>query len=147
LSFPSYPTIYLFACSSASHFLVVCSPSECCFSPKTINVYSIVVLSTPFYSTPFYSTPVTQPHFTQPPVTQPHFTQSHVTQPVLCELHPSTRHHPCYPPTMSHSKPLSPLTPFITPTLHDHPRTNLVPWKIAAGSLNRMSSTIPLGNS
>ncbi len=29
---------------------------------------------------------------------------------------------------MSHPKPI------ITPTLHDHPRTNLVPWKIA---LNR----------
>jgi hypothetical protein len=29
---------------------------------------------------------------------------------------------------MSHSKPL---TPVITPTLHDHPRTNLVPWKVA----------------
>jgi hypothetical protein len=36
--------------------------------------------------------------------------------------------HPCYPPTMSHSKPLNPV---IIPTLHDHPRTNLVPWKIA----------------
>jgi hypothetical protein len=32
---------------------------------------------------------------------------------------------------MSHSKPFSLLTPIITPTLHDHPRTNLVPWKIA----------------
>ncbi len=32
---------------------------------------------------------------------------------------------------MSHSKPFSPLTPVITPTLHDHPRTNLVPLKIA----------------
>jgi hypothetical protein len=32
---------------------------------------------------------------------------------------------------MSHSKPFSPLTPIITPTFHDHPRTNLVPWKIA----------------
>jgi hypothetical protein len=29
---------------------------------------------------------------------------------------------------MSHSKPL---TPIITPILHDHSRTNLVPWKIA----------------
>ncbi len=28
-------------------------------------------------------------------------------------------------------KPFSPFTPIITPTLHDHPRTNLVPWKIA----------------
>jgi hypothetical protein len=32
---------------------------------------------------------------------------------------------------MSLSKSFSPLTPIITPTLHDHPRTNLVPWKIA----------------
>jgi hypothetical protein len=32
---------------------------------------------------------------------------------------------------MSHLKPFSPLNPIITPTLHDHPRTNLVPWKIA----------------
>ncbi len=34
-------------------------------------------------------------------------------------------------PTMSLSKPFSPLTPIITPTLHDHSHTNLVPWKIA----------------
>jgi hypothetical protein len=32
---------------------------------------------------------------------------------------------------MSHLKHFSPLTPVITPTLHDQPRTNLVPWKIA----------------
>jgi hypothetical protein len=67
------------------------------------------------------------------PLTQPHFTQPPVTQPVSCSLHPTPRHHPCYPPTMLHSKPFSPLTPIITPTLHDHPRTNLVPWKIARG--------------
>ncbi len=65
------------------------------------------------------------------PLTQPHFTQPPVTQPVLCSVHPTPRHHTCYAPTMSHSKPCSPLTPIITPTLHDHPRTNLVPWKIA----------------
>ena len=35
------------------------------------------------------------------------------------------------PQTMSHPKPFSPLTPIITPTLHDNPRTNLVLWKIA----------------
>ncbi len=29
---------------------------------------------------------------------------------------------------MPNSKPLAPV---ITPTLHDHPRTNLVPWKVA----------------
>ncbi len=75
--------------------------------------------------------PFTPPHFTQPPVTQPHLTQPLVTQVVLCAVHPTPRQHPCYPPTMSHSKPFSPLTPIITPTLHDHPRTNLVPWKIA----------------
>jgi hypothetical protein len=66
-----------------------------------------------------------------PPLTQPHFTQTPASQPLVCSLHPMPRHHPCYPPTMPHSKPLSPLTPVITPTLHDHPRTNLVPWKIA----------------
>jgi hypothetical protein len=32
---------------------------------------------------------------------------------------------------MSHLKPFSPFTPIITPILHDHPRTNLVSWKIA----------------
>jgi hypothetical protein len=33
---------------------------------------------------------------------------------------------------MSHTKPFFlPLTPIITPTLHDNPRTNLVLWKIA----------------
>ena len=50
---------------------------------------------------------------------------------ILCAVHPTPRQHPCYPPTMSLSKPFNPLYPIITPTLHDHPRTNLVPWKIA----------------
>jgi hypothetical protein len=40
---------------------------------------------------------------------------------------------------MSHSKPFSPLTPIITPTLHDHSRTNLVPWKIA---INRSARAV-----
>ncbi len=72
------------------------------------------------------------------PVTQPHFTQTPVTQPVLCAVHPTPRQHPCYPPTMSHSKPFSPpLTPIITHTLHDHPRTNMVPWKIAINRSTR----------
>jgi hypothetical protein len=38
---------------------------------------------------------------------------------------------------MSLSKPFSPLTPIITPTLHDHPRTNLVPWKIVINQVAR----------
>jgi hypothetical protein len=65
------------------------------------------------------------------PVAQPHFTQPPVTQPVLCVLHPTPRQHLSYPPIISHSKLL---TPIISPTLHDHPCTNLVPWKI---SINR----------
>jgi hypothetical protein len=40
---------------------------------------------------------------------------------------------------MSHSKPFSPLTIIITPTLHDHSRTNLVPWKIA---INRSARAV-----
>ena len=40
---------------------------------------------------------------------------------------------------MSLSKPFNPLYPIITPTLHDHPRTNLVPWKIA---LNRSARAV-----
>ncbi len=32
---------------------------------------------------------------------------------------------------MPHTQTFSPLTPIITPTLHDNPRTNLVLWKIA----------------
>ena len=43
---------------------------------------------------------------------------------------PHCRQH-LLPQTMSHPKPFSPLTPIITPTLHDNPRTNLVLWKIA----------------
>jgi hypothetical protein len=73
------------------------------------------------------------------PLTQPHFTQPLVTQPMLCAVHPTPRLHPCYPPTMSHPKPFSPLYPIITPTLHDHPRTNLVPWKMA---LNRSARAV-----
>ncbi len=71
------------------------------------------------------------------PFTQPHCTQPPVTQPVLCAVHPTPRPHPCYSPTMPHSKPFSTLTPIITPTLHDHPRTNLVPWKIAINRSTR----------
>ena len=37
---------------------------------------------------------------------------------------------------MSISKPLAPV---ITPTLHDHPRTNLVPWKVA---INRAARAV-----
>ena len=37
---------------------------------------------------------------------------------------------------MSNSKPLAPV---ITPTLHDHPRTNLVPWKVA---INRAARAV-----
>ena len=40
---------------------------------------------------------------------------------------------------MSHSKPFSFLTPIITPTLHDHTRNNLVPWKIA---INRSARAV-----
>jgi hypothetical protein len=65
------------------------------------------------------------------PLTQPHFTQTPASQLLVCSLYPTPRVHLCYPPTKSHFKPFSPLTPIITPTLHDHSRTNLVPWKIA----------------
>ena len=37
---------------------------------------------------------------------------------------------------MSNSKPFAPV---ITPTLHDHPRTNLVPWKVA---INRAARAV-----
>ena len=74
--------------------------------------------------------------FNHPPP-QPHFTQSLVTQPLLCAVHPTPRQHPCYPLTMSLSKPFNPLYPIIAPTLHDHPRTNLVPWKIALNQSTR----------
>ncbi len=37
---------------------------------------------------------------------------------------------------MSHSKPLDPV---ITPTLHDHPRTNFVQWKVA---INRAARSV-----
>jgi hypothetical protein len=40
---------------------------------------------------------------------------------------------------MSLPKPFNPLYPIITPTLHDHPRTNFVPWKIA---LNRSARAV-----
>jgi hypothetical protein len=50
------------------------------------------------------------------PPTQPHLTQPLVTQPILCAVHPTPRQHPCYPPTMSLSKPFSLLYPIITPS-------------------------------
>jgi hypothetical protein len=104
--------IYLFACSSASHFWVVCSPAVLFLSPPPPNNKMCTLLL--FYQHLFsLHRPVTQPHFTHP------------TRVVRRSPYP--RQHPCYPPKMSHSKPFSPLTPLITPTLHDHPRTNLVP--------------------
>ncbi len=72
-------------------------------------------------------------------LTQPLFTQPLVTQPMLCAVHPTPSQHPCYPPTMSLSKPFSLLYSIITPTLHDHPRTNLMPWKIA---INRSARAV-----
>ncbi len=104
----------------------------CCFSPPPPHKQQ---MCTPlvFYKHLFsLNHPVTQLHVTQPPVTQP----------VLCALHPTPRQHPCYPPTMSHSKPL---TPVITPTLHDHPRTNLVLWKIAINRAARLKTSRAAG--
>ncbi len=62
-----------------------------------------------------------------------------VTQPTLCAVHPTPRSHPSYPPTMTQPKPFSSLHPIITPTLHDTPCNNLVPWKIA---LNRSARAV-----
>jgi hypothetical protein len=145
LSLPSYPTIYLsgvvclplFFWLSSRHLSVVLPPpnNKCVLQPLL------------FYQHLFsLHHPLTQPHFTQPPVTQP----------VLCSLHSTPRHHLGYPPTMSHSKPFSPLTPIITPTLHDHPRTNLAcsPNGMPSGfcsayatTRSGLSSTSPPGNS
>ncbi len=140
--FASYPLVCL--------PLFGCLQSSCVWSYPPPN--NTCVLHCCFTNTSFHSTTLLLNHFTQPPVTQP----------VLCSLHPTPRHHPCYSPTMSHSKSFSPLTPIIAPTPHDHPRTNLVPWKIAQCSPNEMpsgscsayattrsglSSTPPLGNS
>ncbi len=86
--------------SYASHFLVVCLPSECCsYPPPTINVYSTFVLPTPFftrpqsYSTPFYSTPC------------------YPTRVVLLTPYPTLgttpcTHQPCHTPNPSHPLPL-----------------------------------------
>ncbi len=119
LSLPSCPIIYLSR--------VVCLPFFGC-------LLAICVVSLPpppntttcvphwcFTNTCFHSTTLNPISFTTPPVTQL----------VLCSLHPTPRQHPLSPPDMSHLKPFSPLTPIITPTPHDYPRTNLVPWKIA----------------
>ncbi len=69
MSFQSSPTIYLFACSSASHFLVVCAPLSVVLSPATLNNKCVLHCCfintfftpppshpTPFNSTPCYST-------------------------------------------------------------------------------------------
>ncbi len=106
------PFSYLFACTSASHFLVVCSSSVLFLSPPINNN-----MCTPqvFYQHLFA---LHHPH------TQPHY-----THPVACALHPTPKpHHPHTQPTMTLSKPLALV---ISPTLHDRPRTNLVPWKVA----------------
>ncbi len=112
---PSRLTLHLPFC------VLVCLPRFGCLlticvvpppKKKTINVYPTGVLPTPLltqppsHPTPFYPTPCYPTHIG------------------LCAVHPTPRQHPCYPPTMSH-KPFSPLYPIITPTLHDHPRTNL----------------------
>ncbi len=66
----------------------------------------------------------------------PH-TQPHYTHPVACALHSTPRpHRPHTQPTMSLSKPLALV---IFPTLHDRPRTNLVPWKVA---INRAARAV-----
>jgi hypothetical protein len=86
-----------------------CLQSSCVWSyplPPTINVYSTFVLPTPFFTPP--------PSYSLNPISL-----NPLLPNPLCSLHPTPRHHPCYcyPPTMSHSKPNSSLTPIITPTL------------------------------
>ncbi len=118
--FPSRLTLpSIFRAPSTTHFLIVCTLSECCFFPPNQNNMCTPLL---FYQHLFSL---------HNPITQPHVTPRPVTQSVLCSIHPTHRHDPSSPFNMSHLKPFSPLTPIITPTLHDHPRTNLVPWKIA----------------
>jgi hypothetical protein len=133
---------------SACHLSVDLPPSP------TINVYSIVVLSTSFftpplsYSTTFYSTPCYSTDPTQPPVTQ-----LPVTQLMLCSLHHTPRHNPCYRPTMSHSKLFSPLTPIITPTSIGPLSGVFTEWDALwillayATTWSGLSSTPPPGNS
>jgi hypothetical protein len=124
------PSIYSIACRlpptfwlSARHLssVLFLSPPP----KKQQNVYPHwCFTNTFFHSTTLSLNPIS--HFTTP-------TTPPATQPVLCSLHPTPRQHPLSPPDMSHLKPFPPLTPIITPTLHlhDHPRTNLVSWKIA----------------
>ncbi len=64
--------------------------------------------------------------------------QTNPSTPPTPSLFPHTIFTPCsgtYPTkTMSQSKPLAPV---ISPTLHDRPRTNLVPWKAAINRATR----------
>jgi hypothetical protein len=62
--------------------------------------------------------------WSSPPPTPPSSPPNCFTQPHCCTAGNTFHPKPC----MSHSK-LAP--PVITPTLHDYPRTNLVPWKVA----------------
>ena len=121
LSFPNrLPLSYFYACTSASHFLVVCSPSVL-FLPPPINNN----ICTPQVS---YQRLFALHHL---------YTQPHFTQPVACAVYQTPRQHPSFSQaTMSLSKTLAPV---ISPTLHDRPRTNLVPWKVA---INRAARAV-----
>ncbi len=95
---------------------------------KKINVYPTGVLPTPHSS--HLTTLSLNPILPNPLLPNPYcapYTQPLGSTPVT------------HPPCHALSKPFSPLYPIITPTLHDHPRTNLVPWKIA---LNRSARAV-----
>ncbi len=109
--------------SSASHLLAcrLCYFSPPPPSPNNNNVYPTVVLSTPFFtSPPCYSTPC-YPTPCYPTRVVPLLPTHHVN-PLLpnpcCALHPIPRQHPCYPPTMSHSNPITPLLPLPSTIIH-----------------------------
>jgi hypothetical protein len=96
-------------------------PHLCVYS--TFLLLKPLFTQPPSHSTPFYSTPLRlNPWY------------------ALCTL-PS--HHLCYPPTMSHSKLFSSFTPIITPTLHDHPRTNLVSARAVFAEWDAFGSSTP----
>ncbi len=127
----SYPTclhlIYLFACSSASHLLVVCSASVLFLPPPQKN--SKCVPHWCFTNTFFHSTTL----ILNPILPNPLLPNPLLPNPCCAPYTLPLGHPPCYTPN-----PFHPL-PYYYPYPQRSPTHHLVPWKIA---INRSARAV-----
>ena len=155
LSFPPvFHFIYLFACSSTTHFLVVCSPSVLFLSPPQNNHPCV----------PPRSFTNTFSHFTTLPILPNPLLPNPWCAPSTLPLgHTPVTYPPCHTPSPFH--PYTPVLPLPSTIIHaptwcrgrspsTGPRapcslngTNLVSCSVYATTRSELSSTLPQGGS